>query len=142
MSKKNNWYKRKRRENKKVTEKVSNSKDSTKSRELIEAEKQIDSERARKDDEEIESVMFVPCTPNSELVKRLRETDRRFREGSDIKRIKFVERRGRSLQDILVSGNPWSDQKCGRTKCMICQRETGNMGECMRENALYKITCQ
>ena len=86
--------------------------------------------------------MFVPCTPNSELVKRLRETDRRFREGSGIKRIKFVERRGRSLQDILVSGNPWSDQKCGRTKCMICQRETGNMGECMRENALYKITCQ
>ena len=64
---------------------------------------------------------------------------RRLREGSKIKRIKFIERRGRSLQDLLVSGNPWSDQKCGRTKCMICQRETGNMGECMRENALYKI---
>ena len=85
-------------------------KDSIKSREIKEAERQIENEKAGNDDEEIESVMFVPCTPNSELVKRLRETDRKFREGSRIKRIKFVERRGRSLQDLLVSGNPWSDQ--------------------------------
>ena len=86
--------------------------------------------------------MFVPCTPRGELVKMMREVDKRFREGTDIKKIKFIERRGRSLQDILVSGNPWSDIKCGREKCVICQRETGSMGECTRENALYKITCK
>ena len=84
----------------------------------------------------------MPCTSRGELMKKLRETDRVFREGTSIKKIKFVERRGKSLQDVLVSGNPWNDRKCGREKCVICKRETGNIGECSRENALYRITCK
>ena len=52
-----------------------------------------------------------------------------------------MERREKSIQDILVSGNPWSDRKCGRDRCFICERENGSMGECMRESALYRITC-
>ena len=58
----------------------------------------------------------------------MRETDRKFREGTEIKRLKFVERRGKSLQDILVSGNPWSDRKCGRDRCFICERKMGAWG--------------
>ena len=58
--------------------------------------------------------MFLPYTPGSELMKKIRETDREFRRGTKIKRVKFVERAGSSLTDLLVSGNPWGDQKCGR----------------------------
>ena len=86
--------------------------------------------------------MFLPCTPRSELIKMVKEADREFRRGTEIKRIKFVERRGSSIADMLVSGNPWGDQKCGRVRCFICENEKGNMSQCMKENALYKIVCK
>ena len=91
---------------------------------------------------EAETVIFIPCTPKSILMRKMREADDNFRRGTQIRRIKFVERRGRSLQDILVSGNPWSDLKCGREQCVICMRESGSMGECMKEGAFYRIICQ
>ena len=94
------------------------------------------------DSEEVESVIFLPCTPRSELVKMVKEADKEFRRGTAIKRIKFVEKRGSSLIDLLVSGNPWGDQKCGREMCFICENEKGNMTQCMKENALYKIICR
>ena len=68
-----------------------------------------------------ETVLFVPCTPGGKLMKRMKEADDTFREGTKIRRMKFVERRGKSLQDLLVSGNPWSDRKCGRADCVICK---------------------
>ena len=74
-------------------------------------------------------------------MKMLKETDRLFRKGTNMKRIKFVERAGLSLQDMLVSGNPRKDIKCGRVKCFICRSEKGGMGQCMKENALYSIRC-
>ena len=52
-----------------------------------------------------------------------------------------MDRKGKSLQDILVSGNPWSNRKCGMDKCFICERENGSMEECMRESSLYRIKC-
>ena len=86
-------------------------------------------------------MLFLPCTPNSELMKRVRNTDREFRRGTGIKRVKFVERAGSTIADLLVSGNPWGDQKCGRKDCFICVSEKESMKHCMKENALYKIQC-
>ena len=75
------------------------------------------------------------------MVKRLKETDRRFREGSGMKQIKFVERAGISVRDMLVTSNPWGDQKCGRGDCFICKNEKGGIGACMKESVLYSIKC-
>ena len=142
--KKKNWYRKKK------TERDSNEKNGESYgrkvwKEKTEKEKSKPKPREKEmeeDSEEIESVMFLPSTPHGELMKRVKEADRQFRRGTDIKRIKFVERAGKSLQDILVSGNPWSDLKCGREKCFVCRSEKGGMGECMRENALYRILCK
>ena len=134
LMKKGNWYKRGP-----LFKTASNDRDTCNV--IDKAEKEIEKMRSPDNEEEAETVLFVPCTPRGELLKLMRETDRKFREGTSIRKFKFVERRGKSLQDLLVSGNPWSDQKCGREKCVICRRETGNLGECTRENALYRITC-
>ena len=85
--------------------------------------------------------MFVPSTPRGELVKKLRETDKKFREGTKIRAIKFVERAGVSLTDTLVSRNPWGDKKCGRGECFICRGEKGGIKDCMKESVLYNIKC-
>ena len=45
--------------------------------------------------EKIEAVMFVPATPGGELCKLLQEGDDRAREGTNQRRVKFVERGGR-----------------------------------------------
>ena len=95
----------------------------------------------KEDCEEVETVMFIPSIPHIKLMKNFKKKDREFRKGTAMKRIKFVERAGISLQDELVSGNPWKDIKCGREKCFVCRSEKGGMGECMKENALYSIKC-
>ena len=143
---KNNWYKRRRGEeegeNKRGPLYKTGSSGNTERQEIERAEREMEKTRNQDNEEEAETVLFVPCTPRGELLKIMRETDRKFREGTKIRKFKFVERRGKSLQDQLVSGNPWSDLKCGREKCVICQRENGSLGECTKENALYRITCK
>ena len=79
------------------------------------------------DENEPETVIFVPSTPRGELVKRLRESDIQFRKGSNIRQIKFVERAGVSIRDSLVSSNPWGEMKCGRKTCFVCKSEKGGL---------------
>ena len=95
-----------------------------------------------RDETDPETVMFLPSTPRGELMKRLKETDAQFRKGSGMQQIKFIERAGISLQDTLVSSNPWSDLKCGRAGCFICRGEKGGIGKCMKESASYCIRCK
>ena len=52
----------------------------------------------------------------------LRKKDDNVRRRIQIRRIKFLERRGRSIKDILVSGNLWNDLKCGSEQFVICMR--------------------
>ena len=87
-------------------------------------------------------MIFVPSTPRGELVKRMKETDSMFRQGTKMRQMKFIERAGVSLRDTLVSSNPWNDRKCGRLDCFVCKSEKGNIGGCMKENVLYSIKCE
>ena len=141
---KKNWYKRKRKDIKKEGDK--------KSREG-EHRRHIGGgggtqyggdhslKRGEQAEQQPETVMFVPSTPGGELMKALKETDRDFRKGTKIKPIKFVERAGVSIADMLVESNPWGDRKCGRDKCFICRGEKGGVRHCMKEGVLYNITC-
>ena len=91
---------------------------------------------------EVETVMFIPSTPGGELQKRLKEVDSKFREGTQIKQIKFVERAaGTSVRDLLVTSNSWRDMKFGRESCFICRGEGGGIKDCMKESVLYTIKC-
>ena len=137
IMKKKNWFKNKR-ENKIEINKGDVKKYNARNYRKLLGEKIENRERVREDDDaEVETVLFLPSTPHGKLMKKLKETDRIFRMGTNIKRIKFVERSGTSLQDMLVSGNPWRDIKCGREKCFICRSLKGGMGACTNENALY-----
>ena len=42
-------------------------------------------EKERRDETEAETVLFIPSTPGGELLKRLREADRKFREGTGMR---------------------------------------------------------
>ena len=66
-------------------------------------------------------------------MKSMREADKDFRRGTKIRPIKFVERAGISLTDILVQSNPWGDMKCGRQECFVCRGDQGGIKDCMKE---------
>ena len=81
------------------------------------------------------SVIFVPCTPASDLKKRYQWQIQR----SGLK-IRVVERAGRSLKSQLQKSNPFRKDDCGREACFICR--SGGKGNCMKESVTYRIECK
>ena len=51
-------------------------------------------------------------------------------------RLKYVEKMGNSLADILVCKDPWASMGCGRVKCLPCQTSPG---KCMKQGVLVFI---
>ena len=82
-------------------------------------------EKVKREEDEPETVMFVPYTDNSKLQKMLQEKDNEFIRGGSQKRIKFVERGGQSLVQILGRSNPWQGRGCNRGECFQCQHGGG-----------------
>ena len=81
------------------------------------------------------SVIFVPCTPKSELMKRFNEKI----DESGLK-IKLVEKSGRTLGELLRTSDPRKKKRCNRINCPVCTTE--GKGNCKAQNANYKITCE
>ena len=75
--------------------------------------------------ENIQTVMFVELTPRGELVKKLRETEEKFKIDNN-KRVKFVEKTGIKLINILQRKDPFK-KNCEKKDCVPCQfvQETG-----------------
>ena len=93
----------------------------------------------------VRSVMFVPFTWDGILVKRLRSSEERMAPLTNW-RVKFVERAGVKLQDMLHTSNPWQGEDCGREKCMLDQTkmETGKLKSqsCTRRSVVYETHCE
>ena len=51
-------------------------------------------------------VVFIPHTPGGILKERLQKRDEKMREAMGMRKVKFVERGGRSLQGLLCRSNP------------------------------------
>ena len=68
----------------------------------------------------VETVMFVPATPEGELARKIQESDDKLRESTGERKMKVVERGGESLREQLCRNNPWGNRKCGREQCLIC----------------------
>ena len=82
-----------------------------------------------------DTVVFVPCTPNSELKKNYEK----IIERTNIK-IKVIERRGQTLKSKLVRTSNTKGKKCRKSEgCMMCGEE-GN-GKCRQDNITYQIKC-
>ena len=83
--------------------------------------------------------LFLPCTPDSKLVRQLREVEERSSVGRPV-RFRFVETAGTSFKSLLQKSDPWASKKCGEGDCFPCMGEKG--GNCRRSNVSYQIVCQ
>ena len=82
-----------------------------------------------------ESVIFVPCTQDSELLKKLQKNI----DKSSLK-IKLIEKAGSTLGDLLRTSDPRKEQKCDRDDCPIFTK--GGRGNCRALNVNYRMTCE
>ena len=97
-----------------------------------------------RDDREIEGVIFIPHTSNSNLQRVLQQTDDLVTRALGMPRTRYVERGGLTIKDLLVRKNPWFrlGGGCGRPTCHVCQSQGGKGTTCRREGTCYQIECK
>ena len=98
------------------------------------------SNNEQKQDIPLVSLMFVQQTPGSQLLQQLRQVEAKV---SDLTgdRVKMVERSGTKLRHLLVSSDPWSNVKCGDSKCIVCTNPFNTNYNCRKRNVCYKTFC-
>ena len=88
------------------------------------------------------SVLFVPPTPGSELLKELRNREEELNKNKK-ERIKIVEKGGEKIEKILTKKNPFKEEKCTDKWCPLCK---GSVGEikiaCNTNNLGYRWVCR
>ena len=146
------------RTKKKLTEKATWYKQKRKAEEMEDDEPKVASKSRRWDGERLgrkevegrpvsqaKSVMFVPYTWDGILVKRLRHVEEVMEPITDW-RIKFVERAGVKLEEMLHKSNPWQGDDCGRRKCLLDeskQKSGKNLEQsCTRRSIIYETHCE
>ena len=91
----------------------------------------------------VQTVMFVDPTPGGKLVKSLRAVEEKFKV-ADNKRIKFVERSGTKLSNLLEKKDPF-EENCSSMKCGPCRyvEKSGvkRLTNCRRTNVTYRYVC-
>ena len=88
----------------------------------------------------IEGVIFVKATIRSILTKILQKGDDGFTLVHKLPRLRFAEKVGTKLKDLLCRKNPWANLHCGRENCFTCKTKGGE-GFCRRESIVYQIRC-
>ena len=76
----------------------------------------------QEDNREIEGVVFIPHTSDSDLQRLLQKTDDSVTSALKMPRTKYVEQAGTTLKDLLIRKNPWHrlGGGCGRPSCHLC----------------------
>ena len=90
-----------------------------------------------------EAIIFIPATPNGELVKRLQAIDDSFAKVHNLQRIRYIEQGGTKLENLLGRKNPWAGEKCQKVDCWPCSgSDEKGWGQCQEENIVYNIKCE
>ena len=82
-----------------------------------------------------QSVLFVPATPDSSLLRLYRREINR-----SMFKIRVVERRGLPLKQKLQKSNPFGRAPCCREDCLLCKSD--GKGSCDRNGVVYSIKCE
>ena len=82
-----------------------------------------------------EAVIFVPATPNSQLLQRKYQKEIK-RQGF---KIKVVEKAGIAIKRLLQRSDPCKPRQCEREDCLVCRRD--EKGPCDRQSVTYEIKC-
>jgi hypothetical protein len=83
--------------------------------------------------------IIIPSTPNSELLKMLRDVAKS--EAEPGLKFRIVERGGVTVKRQVQSSNPTGQLGCQSGDCPACQGGRGQGGNCRRSNVQYKFTC-
>ena len=83
--------------------------------------------------------IFVPATPNSELVNLLKEVAEE--EAVRGLRFKVMERGGRMVKNIMQKSNPTATPGCTDANCLACKDGRGQGGPCRKGNIQYEVAC-
>merc|ERR1712105_39757 len=76
-------------------------------------------------DQTPDTILFIPSTPRSQLANALKRVDRAFTKLHGGQPIRFVERTGPTIAQLLSSTDLWLDQPCGRPRCLPCGHQGG-----------------
>ena len=90
------------------------------------------------------TVLFVPPTPGSGLLKELKTRDEEINKYED-ERIKFVETGGIKIEQLLTQKNPFKKQKCEGKDCVLCGHKSEDEEikiHCNTNNVGYRWTCE
>ena len=74
----------------------------------------------------VESVLFIPCTPNSELKNQLTEVERTINGHRKTGMVRIIEGSGPTLAQILHNRQPWSEKLCSRDIFLPCLTKPGS----------------
>ena len=88
------------------------------------------------------SVLFVPVTKGSVLAKEIKQREEEINKYSK-ERIKITESSGINIKDFLIKKNPFPEEKCKETKCLVCKSETNSSLKipCNTNNVGYRLSC-
>ena len=96
----------------------------------------------KKTENSYKSILFVPPTPGSGLLKELRNREEELNKNKN-ERIKIVEKGGKKIEKFLTKKNPFKETKCEDKWCPLCK---GNYGEiklaCNTNNLGYRWICR
>ena len=130
------WYRKEKEEEESIMDR--------KGQKINKRNKRSKVKEKEKETVEIKSVIFIQQTKDSKLVKWLREAEEKLGETTKY-RIKFVEKVGEKLVDILCQSNPWKGNQCNREQCLLCdtKEETGKgkRQSCSTRNITYETWC-
>ena len=88
------------------------------------------------------TVIFINPTSNSELLKLLEKTEASNKISED-KRIKFVEKNGSKIIDILKKQDPFASN-CEKHDCLACvssDPSNNKLTNCRKNNVMYEMQC-
>ena len=90
-------------------------------RQLQKSERKLNWWNAKGQKIQYKSLVFVTPTPGGTLVKELKAREEELNKNNP-ERIKFVEKGGRKLKDIISAKNPFKKKKCVQKTCTLCAK--------------------
>ena len=91
-------------------------------RKLLKSEKKYNWWNNGSQNIQYKSVLFVTPSPGGVLIKGLKKREEELNRNNP-ERIKFIEKGGRKIKDIISSKNPFEKTKCVRKTCPLCTEE-------------------
>jgi len=84
---------------------------------------------------DVESVLFIPATPDSELKNKMQEELKKKNA-----KIKIIEKSGTKIVRLLQRNDPFKERRCSDAdNCLVCSSE--KPGVCRDTSIVYQIKC-